>query len=76
MSRLTTATRTAQAQKSHKQDILGKHLYIDQLISLCVLWDEYHKLFCVFGDFYASGTQHIEITKSLKDVTFFFLCGK
>ena len=33
-------------------------------IDLCVLWDAYHELFCVFGDFYASGMQDPEITKS------------
>ena len=30
-----------------------------------VLWYECHKLFCVFEDFYASGTQDTEVTKSL-----------
>jgi len=49
-----------QPQKSHKQDILYKHL-----IDLCVLWDAFHKLFCVLWDFYASGTHDAEVTKSL-----------
>ena len=36
------------------------------LIILCVLWDASHELFCVFvGDFYISGTQAAEVTKSL-----------
>ena len=33
-------------------------------IVLCVLQDAFHELFCVFGDFYASGTQDAEETKS------------
>ena len=33
-------------------------------IVLCVLQDTFHELFCVFGDFYASGTQDAEETKS------------
>ena len=34
-------------------------------IDLCILRDACHELFCVFGDFYASGRQDAEITKSL-----------
>ena len=34
-------------------------------IDLCVLRDACHELFCVFGDFYTSGTQDTEVTKSL-----------
>ena len=30
-----------------------------------VLQDTCHKLFCVFGDYYASGTQDAEVTKAL-----------
>ena len=56
---------TQQPQKSHKQDILPKNLQIDQSLFLCVLWDACHELFCVFKDFYASGTQDAEGTKSL-----------
>ena len=40
----------------------------DRLINLCVLQDTYNELFCVFGDFYESGTQGTarpEVTKSL-----------
>jgi len=39
-------------------------------IDLCVLRDACHKLFCVFGDFYASGTQDTEVKKSLKKIFF------
>ena len=34
-------------------------------IDLWVLCDEYHRLFCIFGDFHASGTQDAEVTESL-----------
>ena len=35
-----------------------------------------HKLFCVFGDFYVSGTQDSEVTKSLiGSLEFFFANG-
>ena len=34
-------------------------------IDLCVLRDACHDIFCAFGDFYASGTQDAEVTKSL-----------
>ena len=34
-------------------------------IDLCILRDACHELFCVFADFYASGRQDAEITKSL-----------
>ena len=49
-----------QPQKSHKQGILPKkNLQIDGSFFA------YHELFCVFGDFYASGTQDAKVTKSL-----------
>ena len=38
---------------------------MDRSIDLCVLRDACHKLFCLFKDFYASGTQDAEVTKSL-----------
>ena len=38
---------------------------MDQSIDLCVLRDACHKLFCVFKDFYASGTQDAEVAKTL-----------
>ena len=34
-------------------------------IILCILRDACHELFCIFGDFYALGTQDREVTKSL-----------
>ena len=37
----------------------------DRSVDLCVLRKGYHKLFCVFGDFYASGMHNAEVTKSL-----------
>ena len=37
----------------------------DRSIDLGILWEAYHKIFCVFGDFYASGKQDAEVTKSL-----------
>ena len=37
----------------------------NKLIVLCILWDACHELVCVFGDFYASGMQDTEVTKSL-----------
>ena len=40
----------------------------DRSIDLCVLQDACHELFCVFGDFYGSGTQDTEVTKSLKAI--------
>ena len=35
------------------------------MIILCVLQDACRELFCVLRDFYASGTQDAEVTKSL-----------
>ena len=52
-----------QRQKSHKQDILQKHLQIDQSI-FAFYGTHITHYFCVFGDFYASGTQKSEVTKS------------
>ena len=52
-----------QPQKSREQDMLQKHLQIDQLINICILRDACHELLCIFGDFYASGTQDAELTK-------------
>ena len=58
-----------QSQKSHEednyQDILQKHFQIGQS-DLGVLRNACHELFCVFGDFYVSGTQDAGVTKSLK----------
>ena len=41
------------------------HVQIDLSINLCVPRDTCHELFCVFGDFYASGTHDAEVTKLL-----------
>ena len=62
--RLTTATRTA---TEIIQTGYSKKNSLDQSIDLCVsvLRDACHKLFCVFGNFYVSGTQDAEVTKSL-----------
>ena len=38
----------------------------NQSIVLCILGDVCHKLLCIFRDFYASGTQEAEVTKSLR----------
>ena len=38
----------------------------DRSINLYVLWDADQKLFCIFGDFYASGMQDAKVTKSLR----------
>ena len=46
---------------------------IDRSIDLCVLNDAYYELFCTFGDFYGSGTQDAEVTKSL---LFFHCCHR
>ena len=36
----------------------------DHSINLCILWNIYHKLCCFFGDFFPSGMQDAEVTKS------------
>ena len=38
---------------------------------LYILWDACHEVFCVFGDFEASGMQHAEVTKSLRGFFFY-----
>ena len=43
---------------------LYKYTCSDRLINLCILRDACHELFCIFGDFYASGMQDAEVTKS------------
>jgi len=50
---------------------LQKHM--DQMINLCILWDACHELFCVFKDFYVSGTQDAEETQSLSQLTLWIL---
>ena len=39
---------------------------LDRSIDLCIPRDACHKLFCVLGTFYVSGTPDAEVTKSLK----------
>ena len=59
-----------QPLKSLKQDILQKHFTktsSGQSINLCIPWDVYHKLFCIFGNFYEPGTEDAEVTKSLEN---------
>ena len=53
-------------QKLHEQaGYFYKYTHSDRSIDLCILTDTYHKSFCIFGDFCASGTQDAEVTKSL-----------
>ena len=47
------------------QYIISKRQLFLCSIDLWVLCDAYHKFFYFFGDFYASGTQDAEVTKSL-----------
>ena len=56
---------TQQPQKSHKQDILPKNLQIDQSLFLCILRDACYEYHFVSEDFYASGTQDVEVTRSV-----------
>ena len=52
------------SHRNHTNRIcLQKHPQIDQLINICILRDACHELLCIFGDFYASGTQDAELTK-------------
>ena len=52
-----------QPQQQPQNRIFYKNIF--RSIDFCVLRDARHELFCVFGDFYASGTQDAEVTKSL-----------
>ena len=38
----------------------------ERSINLCILRDECNELFCIFGDFYASGLQDSRVTNSLQ----------
>ena len=50
-------------QKLHERHVTtNTHV---RSIDLCVLRNVCHKLFCVVGDFYGSGTLDAEVTKSL-----------
>ena len=55
-----------QPQKSHGMDNYSTKKSSNRSITLCILRDACHELFCIFRDFYASGTQDTEVTKSLK----------
>ena len=55
-----------QPQKLH--DILPKNLQIDRSFFTSYWTRACHELFCVLADFYASGTQDAEVTKSLYDM--------
>ena len=53
-----------QTHKSHEQCILQKrHLMVNQ--SIFASYEEAYELFCFLGDFYGSGTQDTEVSKSL-----------
>ena len=54
-----TATEITRTRYSTKKESSSRS------IVLYVLRDACHELFCVFGGFYASGTQGAEVTKSL-----------
>ena len=41
-----------------------KYTCSDRSIVLFITRDAFHELFCVFGDFFAPGTQDAEVTKS------------
>ena len=60
MHDLLNKSRQEQPQKSHKQQ---KHLQINQLIFAS--YGTHTINYFVFGDFYASGMQDMEVTKSL-----------
>ena len=63
-------------QKLHGRDIsTNTNVQIDRSIVLRVLRGASHELFCVFGDFYTSGTQNAEVTKSLFANNFFQNAG-
>ena len=64
---LTTTTSTA--AEIEQTGFFFKNIF--RWIDLCVLQDASTELFCVFGDFYASGTHDAEVTKSLTFVLTF-----
>ena len=64
MHRLTTAIITfTNGMFLQIQIQIQKFRSIDR--SLCPTGRIYHELLCIFGDFYVSGTQDAEATKSL-----------
>ena len=44
---------------------MNRIFYQNWSIVLCFLWEACHELFCISEDFYASGMQVAEVTKSL-----------
>ena len=67
MHRLTTAIITfTNGMFLQIQIQIQKFRSIDR--SLCPTGCIYHELLCIFGDFYVSGTQDTEATKSLIEV--------
>ena len=69
MHRLTTAIITftnGMFLQIQIQIQIQKFRSIDR--SLCPTGRIYHELLCIFGDFYVSGTQDAEATKSLIEV--------
>ena len=63
MRRSTTTIKTA--TEITRTGYFYKYTCSDRSIELYVLRDAWHGLFCIFGDFYASGNQDAEVTKSL-----------
>ena len=50
--------------RNHRDRIFYKTIF--RLINQsCILWGTFHEFVCMFGDFYASGMQDTEVTKSL-----------
>ena len=63
MRRETTAIITA--TEITRTGYFYKYTCSDRSIDLCIIRNACHELFCVFGDFYASGTQDAEVKRSL-----------
>ena len=63
MRRETTAIITA--TEITRTGYFYKYTCSDRSIDLCIIRNGCHELFCVFGDFYASGTQDAEVKRSL-----------
>ena len=59
--------------KSEWAGYFYKYTCSDQSIDLCILRDACHELFCIFGDFYTTGTQDAEVTKSLSSKMILFV---
>ena len=63
MHRLTKAIITA--TEIMQMGYFYRYTCLYQSIDLCVLWGACYELFCVFGEFYASGMQEEEVPQSL-----------